>query len=546
MSTSDTPTSKATSSKTAAPQAGASPVTTADATPTGGAAAGAVAVEERPPALAALADELRELAVLKSISSVLGWDEQVNLRPQGAEHRAEQLALMAGLSHGRATDGKLADLIAAAEAVELPANSPGAAVVRDARRDFDRATKLPRRLVEDLSRTTLMAQQAWVKARRGADFTIFEPHLRRVVLLKQEEADAVGSPSGDRYDALLDDYEPGMTAAQVDGIFGPLAESLSELVASLDERPSPSTAVMERDYSIRAQRALCRGAAEAIGFAFNAGRLDEAAHPFCSGFGPGDCRLTTRYSRNLLSQGLYGTLHEAGHGLYEQGLPPEHYGTALGEACSLGVHESQSRLWENFVGRTPEFWEFLTPLVRRLFPVASRGVGADDYHRAANVLRRSFIRVESDELTYNLHIVLRYELERELIDSRLDPADVPERWNARFEELIGLKVPTAAKGCLQDVHWSAGLIGYFPTYALGNLYAAQLMETVRETLPQLDTDIAAGRFEPLLMWLREHIHTHGRRLPAPELITQATGREPTAEPLLRYLTAKVEALGTLA
>ena len=510
------------------------------ASDTAGPAAGPAA--DLPCELTALRGELYDVAVLKSVASVLGWDEQVNLRPAGAEHRAEQLAVMAGLTHARCTSPELGDLIAGAESVDLADDHPQHAVVREARRGYDRATKLPRKLVEDLSRVTLLAQQAWVAARRNNDFATFRPHLERVIRLKREEADAVGSPTGHRYDALLDDYEPGMTCEQIDPVFASLAASLSDLVGSLDRTRPVSTEVMEREYPIKAQRELCRTTAEAIGFDLNAGRIDEAAHPFCSGFGPGDCRLTTRYNRRLLTQGLYGTLHEAGHGLYEQGLQNDEFGTALGEACSLGIHESQSRLWENCIGRSVEFWRFLMPTVRRLFPSAASGTRAEDYFSAANVVRRSFIRVESDEVTYNLHVILRYEIERELIDGELKVADLPERWNTRFKELLHLDVPGDADGCLQDVHWSAGLIGYFPTYTLGNIYAAQLMETIRQTFPGLDDDIEAGRFGQLLGWLQQNIHQHGQRYPAPDLIERATGRAPTAEPLNEYLAAKVARL----
>ena len=506
---------------------------------------------DQPPALTALRKELRELAVLKSVSSVLGWDEQVNLRPAGSAHRAEQLAMMAGLGHARATDPKLGELIAAAEELNVPPDDSAAAVVRDARRDYDRATKLPRSLVEELSRSALLAQQAWVAARRNDDFAAFRPHLDRNIDLKREEANAVGSPSGLRYDALLDDYERGMTAEQVDAVFAPLADSVSGLVRSLDSLADPTqnaaaTELLERTYPIEPQRQLSRFAAEAIGFDLTAGRIDEAAHPFCSGFGPGDCRLTTRYDVNLLSQGLYGTLHEAGHGLYEQGLPAAHYGTGLGESCSLGIHESQSRLWENFVGRSLPFWTFLAPTVKSLFPGVADEASPEDFAAAASTIRRSFIRVESDEVTYNLHIVLRYELERQMIDGDLKAGDVPEAWNSRFRDLIGIDVPRDSLGCLQDVHWAAGLIGYFPTYALGNLYAAQLMESIREAMPRLDDDISAGRFGDLLDWLRTHIHAHGARFAPPELVERATGRPPTAEPLNAYLAAKVDRIAAMA
>ena len=488
---------------------------------------------------AELVRRLTAVRTLGSVSSVLGWDEQVNLPPAGARHRAAQLGMLAGVAHARATDPALGEAIDAA-AGEAEDGTPEAAVVREARRAFERQTKLPSRLVEELSETTTLAQQAWVAARRASDFAAFRPHLEKVIALKREEADALRG-DGPRYDALLDEYEPGMSGDDAAAIFGPLAGRLSDLVAEVGEKPAVDTTPLEGPYAVPAQRELSRRAAEAIGFDFGAGRLDEAAHPFCSGFGPGDCRLTTRYDPAFLSQGLYGTLHEAGHGLYEQGLPAEGFGTCLGESASLGVHESQSRLWENAVGRSREFWTFLHPHVTELLPAAER-FSEEGFFKACGEVKPSLIRVEADEVTYNLHVMLRFELERELIDGGLPVGDVPERWNGRFEELFGIPVPDDARGCLQDVHWSAGLIGYFPTYTLGNIYAAQLMETIRQTFPGLDDDIEAGRFGQLLGWLQEHIHQHGQRYPAPNLIERATGRAPTAEPLGEYLSAKVARL----
>ena len=493
-----------------------------------------------PAAAAAYSDllqRLTELRTLASVSSVLGWDEQVNLPPQGAEHRAAQLGSLAAVVHSRATDESLGEAIAAAHA-DVAEDSAEAAVVREARRQYDRATKLPARLVRELSETTTLAQHAWVDARRDSDFAAFRPWLEKVVTLKREEADALRAEGQTRYDVLLDEYEPGMTAADVTSIFGPLSGRLAELVGRVRESGrTVDTTPLAGPYAIIGQRELSHRAARAIGFDFEAGRIDEAAHPFCSGFGPGDCRLTTRYDETFLSQGLYGTLHEAGHGLYEQGLPRDAFGTCLGDSASLGVHESQSRMWENAVGRSREFWTFLLPTVHELFEPA-RQFTAEQFFLACGEVRPSLIRVEADEVTYNLHVLLRFEIERDLIDGDLAVADVPGVWNGRFRELFGIEVPDDARGCLQDVHWSAGLIGYFPTYTLGNLYAAQLWRAAGDAVGPLPPQIEAGQFGPLLNWTREQVHSHGHRYPAAELIERATGQALSAEPLLDSLAEK--------
>ena len=484
-----------------------------------------------------LVGELREVQTLGSVCSVLGWDEQVNLPPQGAEHRAAQLGLLAGVVHARATDAKLDDLIAAA-AVDVEDGSPEHAVVAEARRQFDRQTRLPADLVKKLSETTTLAQHAWVSARKANDYAAFEPWLHKVMELKREQADALRTDGQSRYDVLLDEYEPGMTSADVEAIFGPLAESLSELVREVaGSGTTVDTAPLAGPYPVPGQRELSRRAAAAIGFDFEAGRIDETAHPFCSGFGPGDCRLTTRYDETFLSQGLYGTLHEAGHGMYEQGLPRDHYGTCRGESASLGVHESQSRMWENWVGRSREFWTFLYPHVTELFENA-RGFTEEQFFLACGEVKPSHIRVEADEVTYNLHILLRFDLERELIDGGLRSGDLPARWDERFKELFGIDVPDVSHGCIQDVHWSAGLVGYFPTYTLGNLYAAQLWEAAERDLGPIPAKVAEGEFAPLLGWLREHVHAHGHRHKAAEIVRRATGEDLSHEPLMKHLRAK--------
>lgn len=488
---------------------------------------------------------LRQGALLRSCSSVLGWDEQTYLPPKGAEHRANQLSLLAGMSHELATSPRIGELLSQLEDVaELGgAQSPEAAVVRESRHRYVRATCLPRKLVEEMSRVTTLSQQAWVKARKAKCFADFLPWLKQVIQLKREEAAAVGSPTGDLYDALLDDYEPGATSAMVEGVFTPLKQQLVSLVDAIrGSGVEADLSLTTRSYPVDAQREFSTAAATAIGFDFEAGRLDIAAHPFCSGFGPGDCRLTTRYDEHHFPGAFFGTLHEAGHGMYEQGLPHEHFGTALGEAASLGIHESQSRMWENLVGRSRSFWTHFYPQAQRAFPKALSGVDLESFYRSINDVRPSWIRVEADEVTYNLHIMLRFELERALISGQLDPADLPTAWNEAFTAYFGMTPTDDSIGCMQDVHWSAGLIGYFATYSLGNMYASQFLEGACSELGDLDAMFEAGEFAPLLDWLRSNIHARGTHYRAPELVQLVTGKPLSAEPLLRHLNSKFRPL----
>lgn len=486
-----------------------------------------------------LVSRLKSTAVLASCSALLGWDEQTYLPPGGAGHRAEQLGLLAGMAHQRATDPAIGELLSQLEAAKaFAADSPEAALLREARRDYDRKTKLPQRLVEEMSRTTTLSQQAWVGARRKKDFAEFRPWLEKVVALKREEADVL-SAGGEKYDALLDDYEAGATSESVAASFATLRKELVSLLDAIrGSGRSPDASILTRSYPVEAQRAFGRAAAAAIGFDFDRGRLDEAAHPFCSGIGPGDCRLTTRYDEHHVPGAFFGTLHEAGHGLYEQGLPADRFGTPLGEACSLGVHESQSRMWENFVGRSRAFWGYFFPQARDAFPGALKDVDTETFYRAINDVRPSYIRVEADEVTYNLHIMLRFELERPLIAGDLAPADLPGAWDEAFARDFGMRPTNVAEGALQDIHWSAGLVGYFPTYALGNMYAAQLFEQARTDLGDLDAMFARGEFAPLKGWLVEKVHRHGRRYRPAELIERVTGRAPSPEPLVRHLRGK--------
>jgi carboxypeptidase Taq len=415
--------------------------------------------------------------------------------------------------------------------------------VREWRRAYDRATKIPQSLVEELARVTTEAQQVWEQAKKKNDYASFRPMLERVVELKRQEADAVGFKEH-RYNALIEEYEPGTTVAELKTLFVGLTAELSPLVKKIVGSPKqPDTGVLAREFPIDRQKVFAEAAAVAIGFDFRAGRLDTTAHPFCSGFGPGDCRITTRYNPRFFNEAFFGVLHETGHAMYEQSLPAEHFGTPLGVACSFGIHESQSRLWENQVGRGRPFWDHFYPRLKQTFPTALADVSLEAFYGAINDVRPSLIRVEADEATYNLHIALRFELELALLSGDLTTADLPGAWNERFEALFGIRVPDDARGCLQDIHWSFGGIGYFPTYTLGNLYAAQLMEAARRDLSSaLEEEFRRGEFSRLKDWLGRHIHKHGQRFRAGELCRRATGAPLSPKSFLSYLNEKFEAL----
>lgn len=483
---------------------------------------------------------LREIGNLSSIQALLDWDSETCMPEGGLSIRAEQVALVASLVHKRRSAESLGALLKRLESnSDRPSDHAAQTNLREARRAYDRATRIPTQLVERLSRATIIGKEAWGKARAAADFAAFAPHLGEIVDIMREMAERIGY-AGEPYDALLDEYEPGMTSAEVERVFASLRRPLAEFVRQIRHAPrKPDASILHRPFPVESQRRLCRLIAERIGFDFARGRIDESKHPFCSGTGPGDVRLTTRFNGDFFSAAVFGVMHEAGHGMYEQGLPAEHVFTPAGAAVSLGIHESQSRLWENFVGRGREFWEGLYESeCRPAFPDALAGVSLDAFHGAINTVQPSFIRVEADEVTYNLHIILRFEIERALVAGRLQVRDVPDAWNASMRELLGITPPDAAQGCLQDIHWSAGLLGYFPTYALGNLYAAQFFAAAHRALPGLEDDIRAGRFAPLLGWLRSNIHCHGMRYLSGELVRRVTGEELSIQPFLRYVRRK--------
>ena len=482
----------------------------------------------------------RERAMLASCSALLGWDEQTYLPRGGSSYRGDQMAFLAGLHHERATDPGMGDLLATAEASDLMADpdSSEAANVRQWRRGYDRICRLPRTLVEELARVTTVAQGVWVEARRDNSFDAFRPSLARIIQLKRDEGACLADPGADPYDALLDEYEPGARTADLAVLFEALRNDLVPLVAAIAGSTRPAAPGFPGDYPVANQQIFGETVAAALGFDFERGRLDTTAHPFCSGIGPGDCRITTRFDPSDFADGFFSILHEVGHGLYEQGVDPAHAGTPMGEAISLGVHESQSRLWENGVGRSRAFWEYWLPFARRIFRQSLHAADLDAFHAAVNRVEPSLIRVQADEATYNLHILVRFELEQALIAGNLTVGDLPDAWNSRYQAFLGITPPDHARGCLQDIHWAAGLVGYFPTYTLGNLYAAQLRDRAEVDLGGLDASIARGDFAPLLDWLRTKIHRQGQRYPAARLIERATGATLDHRPLIRSLREK--------
>lgn len=490
----------------------------------------------------------KEHSLLASCAALLNWDERTYMPRQGSAHRAEQMALLARMTHELLTSPEIGALLEKLEsdreatAGRSPLTTHQTVNIREIRRAYDRAVKLPKELVEEMARVTTRAQQVWQEARQKNDFLSFRPWLEKIVRLKRQEAEAIGYEDNP-YDALLDEYEPGATTAEITKTFADLRKELVPLLGAIfaSGKQAPRE-ILEREYPVDRQRLFGEIAATAIGFDLDAGRLDVTTHPFCSGIGPGDCRITTRYNPRHFNDAFFGILHEAGHGIYDQGLDPKHFGTPMGMAVSLGIHESQSRMWENFVGRSRPFWEHFFPLARRTFVEALRDVSFNDFLFAINDVRPSFIRVEADEATYNLHIILRFELEQALISGDLNPADLPAAWNEKFTLSFNLKPPTDTLGCLQDIHWSMGSIGYFPTYTLGNLYAAQFMEQARQDLGDLDADFRRGEFGRLKGWLNEKIHRPGQLYRAGELCQRVTGKLLSHRALIGYLRGKYSGL----
>ena len=491
-------------------------------------------------------DELKQrmarLSDLKYASSLASWDQQTKMPSRGAESRADVLGSLAELRHREFTDAETGRLLesAAAECNGAGEDSDDVRLIEAVRRDWEKARRVPGALTAELAHAGSRGQQAWIAARRDADFAAFQPALQRNVELARRYVDCHLGHDGYEcaYDVLLDDYEPLMRTAHVSELFNELKGELVPMIAAIRETGGVDTSPIEVRFPVDGQRALSREVVELMGFTDRGWRLDDTVHPFATGVGDGDVRITTRYDESYWPMALFGSMHECGHGLYEEGSSLAHPRSPLGSVHSLAMHESQSRLWENMVGRGRSFAEVLAPRVGANC-AALAGVEPDALFRAVNRVEPSFIRVEADEATYALHIILRFELEQELIDGTLQVSDAAEAWRERFEEYFGLKIESDADGILQDVHWSAGLMGYFSTYALGNLIAGQLWERAHQDLPDLETALAAGELGGLREWLREHVHRHGAKFPTGELLQRELGAPISVGPFVRYLKDKL-------
>ncbi len=460
--------------------------------------------------------------------------------PKGSGPRATMLGYLAGELHDKVLSKEFRELLQEAKAAADEGGLPSgeSAIVREVWRDVTREEKLPLEFVKELTQVTSEAYHVWMDARKKKEFKLFAPHLTKIVALKRREAELVGYKQSP-YDALLDTFEPYATTEEIATALGDLKNFLAPFLVKIkNSKTKVSQSAIAGEYDIEKQKAFCALAARQIGYDFDAGRLDISAHPFSTSFHPLDARITTRYDRAEFMQSISGVIHEVGHALYEQGLPAQHFGTPLAEAVSLGIHESQSRMWENMVGKSRAFWTYFYPVMQMEFPAPLQNISLDSFYRAINTVEPSFIRVEADEVTYNLHIILRFEIERALIEGHIAVEDLPRIWNSKVKELLTLDVPDDSLGVLQDVHWSGGMIGYFPTYSLGNLYSAQFFAAARRDIPALDDEMARGHFASLLKWLRENIHVHGKRYSAQELAKKATGEKLNSKYFTDYISKK--------
>jgi carboxypeptidase Taq len=480
----------------------------------------------------------RTIHDLEQVQGLLDWDQQTMMPERGAEQRSHELAAMATAIHERLVAPELGELIDAT-AARGDLDEDQRADLREIRRQRDRAMRVPEALVAERARVCAMAHSAWQRALERDDFPAFLPDLERVLAVSREVAQALRTAEHDSlYDALLEEYEPGIDERALRELFDGLRSPLQQLLQRIAAAPhAPDAGIVSRRFPIAGQEAFAREIALRMGFDLEAGRIDRSVHPFTAGT-LCDVRITSRYREDYLPAGLFGMIHEAGHALYQQGLDPQRYRDPAGSYCSLGIHESQSRLWENLIGRSRPFWRHHLPPLQRAFPGVLDDVDLDAFYGAINRVEPSLIRVDADEVTYNLHIVLRFDLESALLRGELEAADLPAAWREAAERLLGVAPASDREGCLQDVHWSGGLFGYFPTYALGNLYAAQLLEAARRDLPELDTQVAAGELLALKGWLNREVHLPGRRQLAPELCQRVTGQPLSTGPALRYLEDK--------
>jgi carboxypeptidase Taq len=490
--------------------------------------------------VSAFRDYVKKMVSFNQALAILHWDMRTQAPRKGMEARADLIGTLSAEHFKLATSKELEEhLDALSEPSALSALDPiTRGTVLEVKKEFDRNKKIPADRYKEFVVLTSQAETVWEDARANSDFAMFRPYLEKIVKFQLEFIDYWGY-EGNKYDTLLDMYEPGMTVAQLDPMFATLREKTVKLVAAIaDSTNKPDTSFLTKHFPEADQEAFSRFVLEKIGYDFNAGRLDRSVHPFCTSFNPGDVRITTRFHPNHFNQAFYGCIHEAGHAMYEQNINPELLGTPLCDGTSMGIHESQSRYWENMVGRSLPFWKHFFADLVKAFPAQFEGVSPEQVYRAVNEVTPSFIRVEADELTYNLHIMIRYEIEKGLINQTLDVADLPSIWNEKMKEYLGIEPPNDKEGVLQDVHWSGGSFGYFPTYSLGNVYAAQFANVMRSEISGYDELIANGEFAPIRAWLKEKIHQYGKLKSPNELVKDITGEGINAQYLMDYLEKK--------
>jgi carboxypeptidase Taq len=466
----------------------------------------------------------REHSLVMHIGAILGWDQETYMPPKAIEERSSQLALLEGLAHQKAVNPEIGELLAALEA-KSDLSEDEKAYVRVVRRDYDRETKLSEAFVTEYAKEASLSQAAWADAKKNNDFAAFKPHLSRMVELNKKRAHYL-NPNAKPYDVLLDLFEPGSTQESVAAVFAKMKSYLVEILTRIRERPQIEDKCSGRRVDKHTQERISQYFMKVLGYERDRGRLDVSAHPFTTTLGADDVRITTRYVEDYFPSSLFSTIHESGHALYEMGIDPnpDYRGTKLAEAVSMAVHESQSRLWENIVGRSPAFWERHFPALSALLGEAGEGLDLESFVKSINRVSPSLIRTEADEVTYGLHVIARFELESALFDGSLNVEEVPEAWRAKYRELLGIEAPDDRQGCLQDVHWSMGAFGYFPSYALGNLYGAQFWAALKKEIPDVEARISGGDTSAVLAWLRKNVHVQGSRYTPGELVKKVTGQ----------------------
>jgi carboxypeptidase Taq len=482
--------------------------------------------------------QMQKIADIKYASAVLQWDQETYLPPAGNEMRGQQLATLSELAHRYFVDDQLGNLLNELNGLDGLDKSQQRNVELSLE-DYTKSKKLSSEFVRKMTETVNKSFYAWVDARKKNDFKVFEKPLDDLLILKRQEAELLGY-TDHPYNALLNDFEKGCTVNMLDEAFGKIKEPLKDLLAKIMQQKAPDDSFMHQHFDKDAQMKWGHEIVEIMHFDTNAGRQDISVHPFTTSFNAKDVRITTRIDENDFSNMSFSCMHETGHALYEQGLPFDQYGLPLGEAASLSIHESQSRLWENCLGRNLPFWQHHFPALQKHFPEQLKNVDAEKFYKAINLVQPSFVRTEADELTYHFHVLIRYEVEKQLIGGQLATKDIPAFWNEQYAQMLGVTVKDDLTGCLQDVHWSHGSFGYFPTYSLGSMYAAQLFETVKKAVPNLENEISKGNTQPLLAWLRQHIHVHGRMFNSEQLCTLATGSGLDSRIFIQYLKNKYE------